>query len=104
VASDRRWIALALAVLVTACGGDSNEKAEQEAAAKFAAQRARTDSIRQARRDIQRRSQIVAAVGVHPEMPVRQQTLHLAGIVAGHDTGEASQVVVQPIDNGGRIN
>jgi hypothetical protein len=50
VASDRRWIALALAVLVTACGGDSNEKAEQEAAAKFALQRARTDSIRQARR------------------------------------------------------
>ena len=50
MASDRRWIALALAVMVTACGGDSNEKAEQEAAAKFAAQRARTDSIRQARR------------------------------------------------------
>jgi hypothetical protein len=50
VVRDRRWIALALAVLVAACGGDSNEKAEQEAAAKFAAQRARTDSIRAARR------------------------------------------------------
>jgi hypothetical protein len=49
VARDRRWIALALAVLVTACGGDSNEKAEQEAAAKFAAARARTDSVRKAR-------------------------------------------------------
>lgn len=50
MACDRRWIAFALAALVTACGGDSNEKAEQEAAAKFAAQRARTDSIRNARR------------------------------------------------------
>ena len=50
MAPDRRWIALALAVLVAACGGgDSNEKAEQEAAAKFAAARARTDSVRKAR-------------------------------------------------------
>jgi len=50
VAPDRRWIALALAVLVAACGGgDSNEKAEREAAAKFAAARARTDSVRKAR-------------------------------------------------------
>jgi len=39
-----------MAVLVAACGGDSNEKAEQEAAAKFAAQRAHTDSIRKARK------------------------------------------------------
>ena len=50
MACDRRWIALAMAVLVAACGGDSNEKAEQEAAAKFAAQRAHTDSIRKARK------------------------------------------------------
>jgi len=50
VACDRRWIALAMAVLVAACGGDSNEKAEQAAAAKLAAQRAHTDSVRKARK------------------------------------------------------
>jgi hypothetical protein len=50
VAPDRRWVALALAVLVAACGGDSNEKEDAEAAARFAAARARTDSIRTARR------------------------------------------------------
>jgi hypothetical protein len=49
VAPDRRWIALALAVLVAACGSDSNEKAEQEATAKLAAARARTDSVKKAR-------------------------------------------------------
>ncbi|HEX5818635.1 MAG TPA: hypothetical protein VFY20_07145 [Gemmatimonadales bacterium] len=59
MARDRRWIALALAVLVTACGGgDSNEKAEQEAAAKFAAARARTDSVRKARNEADSLAQV----------------------------------------------
>jgi hypothetical protein len=50
VAPDRRWAALALAVMVAACGG-SKKEAELEAAeaAKLAALRARSDSIRKAR-------------------------------------------------------
>jgi len=74
VASDRRWIALALAVLVTACGGDSNEKAEQEAAAKFAAQRARTDSIRQARRAADSLAQFAWATCADSVTAALQQT------------------------------
>lgn len=49
MAPERRWVALLLAALVVACGGDSTEKEEAEAAARFAAARARTDSIRAAR-------------------------------------------------------
>ncbi len=49
MAPERRWVALLLATLVVACAGDSTEKEEAEAAARFAAARARTDSIRAAR-------------------------------------------------------
>ncbi len=74
MASDRRWIALALAVLVTACGSDSNEKAEQEAAAKFAAARARTDSIRTARSAADARAQVAWTTCADSVTAALQQT------------------------------
>ena len=74
MASDRRWIALALAVLVTACGGDSNEKAEQESAAKFAAARARTDSIRTARSAADARAQVAWTTCADSVTAALQQT------------------------------
>jgi hypothetical protein len=74
VARDRRWIALALAVMVAACGGDSTEKAEQEAAAKFAAQRARTDSIRKARKAADSLAQVAWARCADSVTTALQQT------------------------------
>ena len=74
MAPDRRWIALALAVLVTACGGDSNEKAEQEAAVKFAAARARTDSVRKARNAADSLAQVAWAKCADSVSAALQQT------------------------------
>jgi hypothetical protein len=74
VARDRRWIALALVVMVAACGGDSTEKADQEAAAKFAAQRARTDSIRKARKAADSLAQVAWARCADSVTTALQQT------------------------------